>query len=125
MTPQEVAQADAKIEELKVLHDQIGARIKQLEEAKALQKPEGITKQVAPSKDSGYHQSGDNSLETKLLKLPWSTAKSGRCDYNREVPAALLAEARAAADAKHELNGEKYHYVIKDDGAILRFKRKN
>lgn len=115
MTPQEAALADAKLEELRVLQKQIDARIKQLEEAKAV---------PAQLKEEPKPQGGD--LEAKLLKLPWKTAKSGSCDYVRgeDLPAELLS-AGAPWAVKDEVKGEKFHYVIKADGAILRFKRKS
>lgn len=108
------SEVDARLEELRLIRGAVDSRIKQLEEAKTLQRPVITQPVITP-----------DPVEAKLLKLPWSLAASKKCEYNREVPAALLAEARKAADAKGELDGEKFHYVIKGDGAILRFRRRS
>ncbi|MDG6910531.1 MAG: hypothetical protein JRN08_09200 [Nitrososphaerota archaeon] len=112
-----VSEADARLQELRIIRDFVDGRIKQIEEAKSLVHREApVPASTAPA--------GDGSLEARLLKIPWSLAASGKCEYSRDVPAALLGEARKTADNKGELSGEKYHYVIKPDGAILRFKRR-
>lgn len=117
MTPDDIATVDARLEELRIMRIHIDEKIKQLEEAKALQ-----AKPAAPPAPAAIPSS--KSVDQKLCELKWTLAKSGSCEYNRAVPAPLLEEARKAADSKHEIQGSKYHFVIKDDGAILRFKRK-
>jgi hypothetical protein len=134
------ATVDARLEELKFIHDAVEARIRQLQEAKALGAEgrmdggePGRPKSSPPSsRQPGAAQRGADgaptppapSVEASLLKLPWTVAKSGSCEYNRAVPADVLSAARAASNDKHEVKGEKFLYVLKDDGAILRFKRK-
>lgn len=117
MTPQEALLADAKLEELRPLYAQIGARIKQLEEAKAVPVP--------PSAPKAEPKAQGSELEPRLSKLPWKTAASGKCEYVKgtAVPTPLAADVKAAM-VNSELQLEKFHYVVKPDGAILRFKRK-
>lgn len=117
MNSQDATLVDAKLEELRPLRDQLSARIKQLEEAKAMvdtpsQRPE--TKAEVPT-----------DLEAKLSKLPWKEAQSRKCEYMKgdAIPSPLSVEVKATA-VNGELKLAKFHYVIKPDGAILRFRRR-
>ncbi len=69
-----------------------------------------------------------DTLEARLLKLPWKQAASKSSEYvfNDEVPVELAKEIKEKFDPKgRELKGEKYHFVVKENGSLLRFKRRN
>lgn len=130
MTPDDAALLDGIIKELEGVQQYVGERLKQLREAKALQGKQPAAQQQGyhqpgdKTQQPIYHQSGDNNLEAVLSKLDWRLAKSGKCEYVGSTTATILAEFRAAADSKGELDGEKFHYIAKSDGAILRFRRR-
>jgi hypothetical protein len=120
-----LAIADGKLEELKALREQINARIKQIEEAKAIHDQKLEHKPEAPTKQTtGVPSPEVAALELKLSKLDWKLAASKACDWVKDsVPSDVLAAARVLA-VKGRIDGEKCFYIVKEDGAILRFRRK-
>jgi hypothetical protein len=78
--------------------------------------------------DSGKHPAESDTLEAKLLRLPWKVAQSGKSEYvfHDEVKLEVAEEIGKIFDPKqHEWRTEKWHFVVKDNGSLLRFKRRN
>ncbi len=109
----DVIRIEARLAEVTEAKRLAEARVKELTEAlTAARAAEAVAKQA--DEEAG--------LETILEALSWITAKSGRCDYVRDAPPALVERVRAKG--KDGVKGTLHHFTASSsEPTIFRFKR--